>query len=88
MDRHEAYKLLAATLERYRQRPFAELRELVGRRSSERVRTETGDEFLLEISVQTVERRGDQLRVSASADSPGLYLERIEESILITRSNA
>ena len=86
MNRHEAYKLLTETIERHSALPFHELEALVGQSPSERVRTETGEEFLLDVSVEWLDRELGHIRISASADSPGTHrLERLEESVDVKR---
>jgi hypothetical protein len=85
VDRHDACRLLSEILERYRSLPFSELAALVGSPRSERVRTESGEEFLLTVVVEWVDESARRLRVAASADSPSRFrLEHHEERITLS----
>lgn len=84
MNRHEAYRLLASTLEEYRALPVAELAALVGNRRSERAASSSGEEFILDVSVMRAGEPGDGIRVHAAVDSPSSFrLERVEDEILV-----
>ena len=84
MNRHEAYRLLASTLEEYRALPVAELAALVGDRRSERAATCSGEEFILDVSVTRAAGPGVGIRVHAAVASPSSFrLERVKDEILV-----
>ena len=86
MDRHEAYNLLATVLARFESLPFEELAARVGESTSERLRCESGNEFLVDVEVNWAgEYRERGVCITASADSPSTFrMERLEERIVIT----
>ena len=84
MNRHDAYSILADTLGTYRGLAPADLVALVGRRSSDRVASAVGEEFLLDIVVEWVGEPGKAIRVRATVDSPSCFrLGRVEDEVVI-----
>ena len=85
MNRHDAYKLLSETLQGYQKLPFSELESLVGCSRSERARSQSGEEFLLVVSVEWSDEPAKRLRIAASADSPSTFrMERLEEHVFVS----
>ena len=86
MNRHEAYGVLSKVLERHRSRPYEELAELVGVPHSERTTGEDGGEYILDVAVGWADEREEQIKFTASVDSPSSFrLERVEGEILVSR---
>lgn len=89
MDRHEAYQQVMEILAQYEELPFPELVSLVGQRRSERVRTDSGEEFLIDVRVIWANQEARRLKVIASADSPSTFrLQRLEERVFVSEGIA
>lgn len=71
MDKAEARRLLAATVEQLRRRSRAELEQLLGNPEVSEIRTPSGNTYQTEIESVWDDRKGSNLRIFVSIDDGG-----------------
>ena len=85
MSQADAYKLLAAEMQPYRDLSFIELREFAGQRSSRRVTGDDANVYLVDVGVEWYSRSQDELIVEgmAALASTG-PLRRLDRSFIVS----
>lgn len=85
MDRHGAYAVLAAELDRYRRMPYAELAGRVGRPPVAKSIESRSGPLVIEVRLVWAEGDPGAVRVHGTADGPSWWrLERLEEAITVS----
>ena len=85
VDRHAAYALLAAELNRWRGQPYETLARHVGAEPSVVSAVAAGEPISVEVRVRLQNASTDALRIEATAYGPNWWkLERMDESITVS----
>jgi len=82
VERTDAYAILAAELESWRQRPFHEVSRMVGMPAAARTVRLKGEDLSLTVTVRWSDDRQRGVLIEVTADGPSTWkLERLEERI-------